>query len=242
MKVNEVAKLVGISVRTLHHYDEIGLLRPSKNPYTGYRTYSDSDLTMLQQILFFKELGFSLKKIKEIINSPEYDQLEALKMHRKMLVDKREKFDLMLQTVDQTIEAKEGGFEMSNQDKFKGFDFSENPYEDEARERWGDAKVDEAKENAMGINDAEQKRMNDIYRKLAELRQGDPKSDEAQTAIKEWYDFLNKNFTTYTPEMFQGLGMMYVQDERFQKNIDQFGEGLAQFMSEAMVEFGERNK
>ncbi|GAA0466134.1 MerR family transcriptional regulator [Alkalibacillus silvisoli] len=242
MKVNEVAKLVGISVRTLHHYDEIGLLTPNKDQESGYRTYSDDDLTLLQQILFFKEIGFPLKKIKEVIHSPEYDQLEALQLHRKMLMEKREKMDAMLQTLDQTIQAKEGGVEMANQDKFKGFDFSDNPYEEEARERWGDAKVDEAKKNAKGFTETDQERMNDIYHKLAELRHGDPKSEEAQSVINEWYDFLNNNFTTYTPEMFQELGMMYVQDERFTKNIDQFGDGLAQFMSEAMVEFGERNK
>ncbi|WP_188207688.1 MerR family transcriptional regulator [Alkalibacillus aidingensis] len=238
MKVNEVAKLVGVSVRTLHHYDEIGLLSPFKDPDSGYRHYTDEDLSLLQQILFFKELGFSLKKIKEVIHNPEYDQLEALQLHRKLLIEKRHRMDEMIGTLEQTIESFKGGNHMSNEEKFKGFDFSQNPYEEEARERWGNARVEEAKAQVMKMTDNDQELMNAIYRKLASLRHEDPTSDAAQAAIKEWYDFLNNHFATYTPEMFQGLGMMYVQDERFTRNIDQFGEGLAKFMSEAMIEFG----
>ncbi|WP_167261268.1 MerR family transcriptional regulator [Alkalibacillus almallahensis] len=242
LKVQDVAELVGISVRTLHHYDEIGLLTPEKDPDTGYRDYHDEDLTVLQHILFFKTLGFSLQDIKEIIHNPDYDQLEALKLHRKMLIDKRDQLDQMLQTVDETIRAQEGGVPMANDDKFKGFDFSHNPYEAEARERWGDAKVDEAQANAMQMGEDQQEQMNEIYRELAAIRHEDPASKLAQDGIKEWYDFLNHHFATYTPDMFKGLGMMYVQDERFQKNIDQFGDGLAQFMSEAMAVFADRQK
>ncbi|MET3682804.1 DNA-binding transcriptional MerR regulator [Alkalibacillus flavidus] len=240
MKVQDVASLVGISVRTLHHYDEIGLLTPDKDPQTGYRDYSDDDLTMLQHILFFKELGLPLKDIKEIIHNPAYDQLEALQLHRQMLLNKRAQLDRMLETVDGAIEAQKGGISVANEEKFKGFDFSVNPYEEEVRERWGDAKVDEAQSNVAQMDESKQEEMNAIYRELATIRDVDPTSTEAQTAIKKWYDFLNHNVATYTPEMFKGLGMMYVQDERFEQNIDQFGDGLAKFMSETMAKFAER--
>lgn len=243
MKVKEVADLVGISVRTLHHYDEIGLLRPAHTTASGYRLYDDRDLETLQQILFFRELGFPLKKIKEIVGSPGFDRQAALELHRKMLLEKRERLDAMIETVEKTIKHAKGEIEMTNAEKFKGFDFSGgNPYEQEARERWGDAAVDRA--NAKYADKAWQNemgsRMNAIYAKLAELREGSPSSVEAQSAIKEWYDLLNE-MGSYPPEAFKGLGQMYVDDPRFTKNIDQFGEGLAVFMRDAMAVFADRN-
>ncbi|MBM7587752.1 DNA-binding transcriptional MerR regulator [Bacillus pakistanensis] len=244
MRVKEVADLVGISVRTLHHYDEIGLLVPEKITETGYRLYSDDNVEVLQQILFFKELGFPLKKIKEIISSPSFNREEALELHRKMLLEKRSRLDKMIATIDKTIKHSRGEIQMSNKEKFEGFDFSHNPYEQEARERWGDKAVDEAnakigksKEEQEAMSDA----MNAIYRKLATLRNDSPESEEAQAAIKEWFDFLNK-MGNYSLDAFKGLGQMYVDDERFTKNIDQFGDGLAKFMCDAMAVYADKNK
>ncbi|WP_408007651.1 MerR family transcriptional regulator [Pseudalkalibacillus sp. A8] len=247
MKVKEVADLVGISVRTLHHYDEIGLLKPDETTEAGYRLYSDDNLETLQQILFFKELGFPLKKIKEIINSPSFDRQEALKLHRKMLVEKRTRLDKMISTIDKTIEHKKGAIQMTNKEKFEGFDFSQNPYEKEARERWGDEAVDKSNAKLASMTEEERKtlgdKMNEIYRNLADLRDTSPESEEAQAAIKEWYVFLNSNFDHYyTLEAFKGLGQMYVDDARFTKNIDQFGEGLARFMRDAMAVYADKNK
>ncbi|MCF6410314.1 MerR family transcriptional regulator [Pseudalkalibacillus salsuginis] len=247
MKVKEVADLVGISVRTLHHYDEIGLLTPDETTEAGYRLYSDDNLETLQQILFFKELGFPLKKIKEIINSPSFDRREALKLHRKMLVEKRTRLDKMISTIDKTIEHKKGAIQMTNKEKFEGFDFSQNPYEKEARERWGDEAVDRSNAKLKSMTEEERKalgdRMNEIYRNLADLRDTSPESEEAQAAIKEWYDFLNSDSGNhYSLEAFKGLGQMYVDDERFTKNIDQFGEGLSRFMRDAMAVYADKNK
>ncbi len=238
MKVKEVADLVGISVRTLHHYDEIGLLIPNETTESGYRLYSNENLETLQQILFFKELGFPLKKIKEIINSPSFDRQEALELHRKMLIEKRNRLDQMIATIEKTMKHSKGEINMSNEEKFEGFDFSHNPYEQEARERWGDKAVDNAN---VKFGKTEQDTMNSIYRKLASIRHKSPESEEAQTAIKEWYDFLNK-IATYSLEAFKGLGQMYIDDERFTKNIDKFGEGLATFMCDAMAVYADENK
>jgi DNA-binding transcriptional MerR regulator len=238
MKVKEVADLVGISVRTLHHYDEIGLLTPNETTESGYRLYSNENLETLQQILFFKELGFPLKKIKEIINSPSFDRQEALELHRKMLLEKRNRLDQMIATIEKTMKHSKGEINMSNEEKFEGFDFSHNPYEQEARERWGDKAVDNAN---VKFGKTEQDAMNSIYRKLASIRHESPESEEAQTAIKEWYDFLNK-IATYSLEAFKGLGQMYIDDERFTKNIDKFGEGLAKFMCDAMAVYADENK
>lgn len=239
MKVKEVADLVGISVRTLHHYDEIGLLTPDQTTESGYRLYSDENLETLQQILFFKELDFPLKKIKEIIHNPSFNRLEALQLQRKMLLEKKSRLEKMIKTIEKTIQHTKGEIQMSNQEKFAGFDFSHNPYEQEARERWGDQAVDEANERAKNMTAFDQEKFNEIYRNLASIRHLPPESKEAQEAIHEWYEFLNK-FGNYSLEAFKGLGQMYVDDERFTENIDQFGEGLAKFMCNAMAIYADR--
>lgn len=243
MKVKEVSKLTGVSVRTLHYYDEIGLLTPEQTNENGYRLYSEKDLELLQQILFFRELGFSLKQIKAIVHDPSFNRLEALEMHRKMLLEKRERIDRMLNTLEKTIQHVKGERAMTNQEKFQGFDFSRNPYEEEARRRWGDKAVDasQAKLNQLSKTKMQEfgQTMNELYRKLAELRHSDPASEAAQEAIGEWYAMLNR-MGSYSLEAFKGLGQLYVDDERFTNNIDQFGEGLAKFMRDAMQVYADR--
>lgn len=245
MKVKEVADLVGISVRTLHHYDEIGLLTPSSITEAGYRVYSDQNLETLQQILFFRELDFPLKQIKEIINSPSYDREEALLMQRKMLLLERTRIDKVIRTIDKTIKHRKGEVKMTNKEKFEGFDFSQNPYEQEARERWGNKAVDKsnAKLNSMSKDEKKvfEEEFNHIYKNLAKIRHQSPGSEAAQKGIKQWYDFLNR-MGNYSLDAFKGLGQMYVDDERFTKNIDQFGDGLATFMRDAMAIYADNNQ
>lgn len=241
MKVKEVADLTGVSVRTLHHYDDIGLLVPNDVTEAGYRVYSDENLTTLQQILFFREVGFPLKKIKELLDSPSFNRLEAFELQREMLLAKHRQLEMMIQTIDKTLQTERGEMTMTNEEKFKGFDFSSNPYEQEARNRWGDEAVDKANKNVAKFGKETQEEMNRIYYNLAELRHTDPASVEAQAAISDWYTFLNK-IGDYSLEAFAGLGEMYVADERFTKNIDQFGEGLALFMRDAMKAYATRRK
>ncbi|REJ23293.1 MAG: MerR family transcriptional regulator [Caldibacillus debilis] len=244
MRIKEVADLAGISVRTLRYYDQIGLLKPDRVAESGYRIYSEENLETLQQILFFRELGFPLKKIKEIMQNPSFDRLEALELHRKYLLEKKRRIDQMLRTVDKTIKYMKGETTMTREEKFSGFDFSENPYEKEARERWGDAAVDEANRRIGELNEEQkqvlQEEMGEIYRNLAACRHLPPDSEEAQEAIGKWYELLNRHFGNYSPEMFKNLGQMYVEDSRFKKNIDRFGDGLAAFMRDAMAVFADR--
>lgn len=242
MKVKEVADLSGVSVRTLHYYDEIGILCPGETTAKGYRIYTDEDLQVLQQILFFKEMGFPLKKIHEIIHSADFDRIEAMEMHRSALLEKRSRLDRMLETVEKTIKNAKGEGNMTNEERFEGFDFSQNPYEEEAREKYGDQAVDESWQAIKKMDPEKIKEQTGIiYTKLAKLRKGDPSSPEAQEAIEEWYHFLNR-IGHYPPEAFRGLGQLYVDDERFTQNIDQYGEGLAAFMKEAMTSFADRKK
>ncbi|GAS85202.1 MerR family transcriptional regulator [Paenibacillus amylolyticus] len=245
MKVKEVAELASISVRTLHHYDEIGLLTPDEVTSAGYRLYSDANLERLQQILFFKELDFSLKEIKNIITNPSFNPEEALNMHRLILLEKRQRLDQMIATIDRTVLHVRGEIKMTAKEQFEGFDFSQNPYEQEARERWGDQAVDQANQKLHSKSTMEQKalsdQMNEIYKRLAALRHTEPASAEAQAGIQEWYTLLNR-MGNYSPEAFRGLGQMYVDDERFTRNIDQFGYGLAVFMRDAMAVFADQNK
>lgn len=245
MKVKEVADLVGISVRTLHHYDEIGLLKPEKITDTGYRLYSDQELERLQQILFFRELDFPLKKIKEIISSPAFDKEEALQLQRKMLHSKQRQLEQMIKTIDRTIQHMRGEIIMTNEQKFEGFSFGSNPYEQEARERYGDESVDKSNARIGKMSKKEQadmvSGMNAIYVKLAALRNDAPESEASQAAIQEWYTYLNK-IGSYSLEAFRGLGQMYVEDVRFMNNIDKFGEGLAVFMRDAMAIYADKNK
>lgn len=241
MKVKEVSQLTGVSVRTLHHYDDIGLVTPDSTTEAGYRLYSDDNLATLQQVLFFRELGFSLKKIKELLTSPAFSRQEAFEMQRKMLLEKRKQLDSMINTIEKTIQYERGELVMTNEEKFKGFDFSKNPYEQEARDRWGDKAVDESNKKTQQFGPELEKEMNRIYFNLAELRHLSPNSAEAQSAISEWFNFLNK-MGNYSLDAFKGLGEMYVADERFTKNIDQFGEGLALFMRDAMAVYVEKGK
>ncbi|WP_349727708.1 MerR family transcriptional regulator [Peribacillus frigoritolerans] len=242
MKVKELADLVGISVRTLHYYDEIGLLSPEEITESGYRLYSNDNLEMLQQILFFRELGMPLKEIKQMISSSSFDKQDALMKHQKMLLEKRSQLDKLIKTVEKSIKHMKGEIQMTNKEKFEGFDFSQNPYEEEARKLWGDKAVDESKAKVAGMSKDAQKIVSEIYIKLASIRNDSPKSEEVQEAIKEWYDCLSNNFGTYSLDAFKGLGQMYVNDQRFTKNIDKYGDGLAKFMCDAMGHFADANK
>ena len=239
MNTNDVATMTGLSVRTLHHYDKIGLLCPNRNQESGYRKYSEEDLDKLQQILFFKECGFTLAKIKELLDSPWFDREKAFELQKQYLLHEKKRIDAMLQTLNKTMRAMKGEVAMSPKEKFKGFDFSDNPYEEEARRLWGNEAVDKSKawiesksadeQNAIG------KGMDDLFKELALLRDDNPAGEPAQAAMDKMYKYFNQNFGYhYTLEAFAGLGQMYVEDSRFTENIDQYGEGLSVFLREAM--------
>jgi hypothetical protein len=151
----------------------------------------------------------------------------------------------MIKTIEKTIKHSRGEIEMTNKEKFEGFNFSRNPYEKEARERWGNAAVNESNARLAKLSESEKKELAEefsaIYKKLAELRHLPADTEEAQAAIGEWYVLLNR-MGSYSLEAFKNVGQMYVNDERFTKNIDRFGQGLARFMCDAMAVYADNNK
>ncbi len=138
LKVSEVARLAGVSIRTLHHYDEIGLVRPSGRSAAGYRLYAQKDLEQLQQVLFFRELEFPLDEIRRIIGSPSFDVGAALRMQRQLLTERAIRIKALIAAVDAAIHSIKKGTTLTNEERFEVFgDFDPSKYEDEVRERWG---------------------------------------------------------------------------------------------------------
>ena len=246
MNVKEVSQLAGVSIRTLHHYDEIGLLKPDQLTAAGYRQYSPHNLQTLQHILFFKELGFSLKHIKEMIQRTSFDTFEALELQRNSLIVKRSQYDKMIATIEHTIAHLKGEKTMSAKEQFAGLQWDHKPYEQEAREKWGNKAVDHSK-HKMGAFSTEQQtaiseQWEQLYQKLASRIGTAVDSPETEQLTAEWFHMLNNNFGTYSYDAFIGLGQMYVLDERFSTNIDRYGVGLAEYMCEAMEHWGNKMK
>lgn len=241
--IGEVAALASVSVRTLHHYDEIGLLTPSLRTEGGYRIYTDDDLTALQQVLFFKELGFGLSEIARIVRDPQFDRLEALRMQRRMLTDKSTQLRRMLRAVDDAIDATEGGVHMDAKDMFEAFgDFDPKEYEKEAEERWGgtDAYAESqrrtkryTKQDWIEIR-AEADAVTAALAAL--LDEGvSPEDPRAMDLAEEHRLQIDRRFYPCSREMHVGLGEMYVADARFAANYDKVRPGLARYMRDAIV-------
>ncbi len=237
MKINEVSKLTGVTVRTLHYYDEIGLLKPSEVTSAGYRLYDNEALKTLQQILFFRELEFSLDEIKEIMSDPLYNRKDALAKQRELLMQKRIRLDGIINLVDKTLKGE-------NDMSFKQFDMTEieearKEYAAEVKARWGDtAAYAESEQKASNYDDAQWNILSGegraILQEFGECRNIKPDSREAQALVKKWQNYITSYFFDCTIEILSGLGLMYIGDERFTRNIDKNGKGTAAFMAAAI--------
>ncbi|MBE6051540.1 MAG: MerR family transcriptional regulator [Clostridium sp.] len=242
-KIKELADIVGISVRTLHYYDKINLLKPNAIKDNGYRLYNESDLERLQQILFFKELDFTLQEIKEILDNPNFNREEALNIHKKLLTEKVNRLQKIINNVDKTLKEMRGEIKMSNKEKFDGFDMSEiDKYKEEVKRKYKDTdayKENEEKTSKYTKDDWNRinEGMNAIFKKLAGLMDKSPEDKEVQVVVEEWRNYITKNFYNCTIDIFRGLGQMYVADERFKNNIDKINSGLAEFLSEAIKSY-----
>ncbi|HIG0361128.1 TPA: MerR family transcriptional regulator [Clostridium sporogenes] len=243
-KVKEVADMAGISVRMLHHYDKIGLLKPESINTAGYRLYSNKNLDRLQQILFFKELNFPLQEIKIILDSPNFNKKEALKTHRQLLLEKKIRLEKIIQSVDKTINCIEGGIKMDKKEVLRAFDMTkieehQKKYSKEVKNKYGNTSAyKESNEKTSKYTKEDwnniMKDWDKIYKKLVNLMDRDPGHKEVQEAVHDFRNHISKNFYNCTPEIFRGLGDLYVNDERFTSNIDKYKVGLSKFLREAI--------
>ncbi len=243
--VQKLGRLAGISTRTLRYYDEIGILKPARTSSSGYRIYGQAEVDRLQQILFYRELDFSLEQIKSILTDPSYDATQALIEHRERLLDKKKQLDALIANVEKTMAAKEGRITMSNQEKFEGFkqkliDENEAKFGSEIRNKYGDATIDKSNAKLKNMTEAEyeevQRLEREMFAALAEgMHTGDPAGDTAQKAAdlhKQWLTFY---WDPYSREAHAGLVQMYVADERFKAYYDQAGPGTAEFLRDAVL-------
>ena len=238
MQIKEFAELTGVSVRTLHYYDEIGLLTPVfVDRSTGYRYYDEGSLLRMQQILFYRELEFSLKSIAEILASPHYDKNMALKQQKHLLILKKERLDRLISAVD---EAMEGENVMSAFDNSK---FEQ--YKAEAKEKWGNTDAyreyeEKAKAQSQDSMQSAADGMDLIFAEFAYCMKNGEAADStaAQALVKKLQQHITDNYYTCTKEILVGLGQMYVLDERFRNNIDRHGIGTAAFVSDAIAHYG----
>lgn len=237
MQIKEFSRFTGVSVRTLHYYDEIGLLKPAQvDRATGYRYYDEHSLLRMQEILFYRELDFPLKRIEEILSSPHYDKSKALQAQKEMLILKKERLERLIFAIDGAMKG-ENVMNAFNNTEFEN-------YKAEAQEKWGSTDAyKEHQEKTKGYSkdkwNSMAAGMDAIMGRFAEaMKNGDtPDSGTVQALVKALQNHITENYYTCTKEILSGLGQMYVADERFKNNIDKHGDGTAAFICEAITTY-----
>ncbi len=245
--VQKLAKLAGVSARTLRYYDQIGLLRPSHIRENGYRVYGAKQIDALQQILFYRELGVPLEDIAAIIYAPDFDEKSALLKHRDELISRRNQLDLLIINVEKSIDHTERRIIMSDNEKFEGFKDmlitdNEAKYGEEIREKYGDEQVKASNSKFKKMTqeqfDEMQRIGEEILTKLDEVfSEGNPQSEKAQKLAELHKKWLGFTWEKYSPEAHAGLAKMYVDDERFAAYYDRGNKGKAEFLRDAILTY-----
>ena len=239
-RVKDVARISGVTVRALHHYDSIGLLVPSGRSESGYRLYDEDDLLRLQQILLGRELGLPLEEIRRTLDDPELDRERVLLEHRARLVQEGRRVDARIRAVDAALEMLRRGDEtMDMKELFDGFDPKQ--YEEEAEERWGDSNAYKesmrrtkryTKQDWIKIKAEEKEIMKTLASKLEE---GATPDDRVVIGLAERHRLhLDRWFYPCSHQMHVGLAEMYVADDRFRAAFEKHGIGMAEFLAEAI--------
>ena len=245
--INEVARMSGISTRTLRYYDEIGLLRPLKVRSNGYRIYGPNEINTLQQILFYRELELPLDDIRKVLVDDAFNREEALRSHYEKLLQKRHQIDLLLENLKQSLDEEKGRIRMKDKDKFQGFKEkklkeNEEKYGKEIREKYGDDMVEKSNAKYMGRSKEQHDRAellsSEILEKLKTLTGTVPADSEEGKALAELHkEWLMLYWPVYDVEAHQGLGDMYVEDERFKAFYDAAVEGAAAYLRDCIYAY-----
>jgi DNA-binding transcriptional MerR regulator len=242
MNVGQVAALAGVTVRTLHHYDRIGLLSPSGRTAAGYRQYAPADLDRLHQVLLYRELGFPLEEVATLLDDRSADPGAHLRRQHQLLRDRLERTSAMVAAVEKEMEARAMGIALTPEEKFElfGEGYSED-YEREAEERWGDTEAwTQSQRRTRAYSKEDWVRIkaeaDDVTQRLATaLQAGVPAdSEQAMDLAEEHRQHITRWFYDCPPEMHAGLGRMYVEDERFTATYEQVAPGLAHYVSAAV--------
>lgn len=243
--ISNLANLSGVSTRTLRYYDEIGLLKPHNINDSGYRVYTQHEVDLLQQIIFYRELEVPLKDIITIINQPSFDQTIALEEHYDKLMHKRNRLDTMLTTIEKTIATKKGVTTMSDQEKFEGFkeqviSQNEQDYGDEIRNKYGDEVIDNSNKKFKNMSKSQYDDFENLEQRIGQLLQqasqtGDPSSTIAQEIVTTHKQWLLYTWPSYSTEAHIGLAELYIQDSSFTAYYERYVTGGAQFLRDAIV-------
>lgn len=235
--IKEAAELSGVSVKTLHHYDKIGLLVPVKSE-NGYRTYSQEDLERLQVILYYKYLRFPLDQIAELLAQEKSNLLPHLTKQLDYLTQERQRLDTLISTLQKTIQEQKGERKMTIEEKFTGFSYQDNQkYHQEAVEKYGQEVMDQALERQKGREDEATEVFNQVFQALAQnLKDGLPVSaNENQDQAAKLLDAIRTYGFDCSIEVFGHIGKGYVYNPEFKENIDKFGAGTAQYTSDVIA-------
>ncbi len=245
--VKELATLAKVSIRTLHYYDEINLLTPSEIGENAYRYYDETAVLRLQQIMFYRELGFSLKNIKTILDNDDFDVEEALESHRQSLKQKALQLEKLITTIDTTLKHMKGTKttksikSMATKDMFEGFDeATQAAYEEEAIEKWGEETVAESNRKWKEYSKNKQKQIlaeaDEIYTELAEHLDESPSSAAVQALVARWHQNL-RYFYEPSHDVLRGLGKLYTEDSRFRAFYEKFHVDLPEFFEKAIEHY-----
>lgn len=245
--INKLAKLAGVSTRTLRWYDECGLLKPRRISSNGYRVYGQSEIDRLQQIMFYRELGVELSEIGHILSSNNFDGLAALQSHYAALCSRREQIDVLIKNVENTIKSMKGEITMTDNEKFEGFkqklvDDNEAKYGEEIRTKYGNDSVDRSNAKVKGMTKEQYAEIERLTQEVNEtlkaaFEQGDPTSELAQKACELHKRWLCYFWDGYSKEAHLGVTQMYVDDPRFTEYYDKIAPGCAVFLRDAVKFF-----
>lgn len=243
--IQKLAKLSGVSTRTLRYYDEIDLLKPARISSSGYRIYGTIQVDLLQHILFYRELGLSLEDIKAAVQTPDFNSAQVLQFHHGKLLEKRAQLDSLIANVEKTLAHLKGEIDMNDKEKFAGFkqnliDDNEQQYGEEIRQKYGNESVERSNKKLKDMTQQEYNAITALNEELMSalleaFKTGDPAGGLAQHAVdlhRQWLAFYWDN---YSKEAHAGIGQMYVDDPRFTAYYDQHQLGLAVFLRDAIL-------